>query len=310
MSYEKGLVSVVIPTYRRTHTLLRTVESVLFQTYRQIEVLIVNDNEPGDSYSKNLCKMLTCVTDTRVKLIEQERHINGAAARNAGIRVARGEFISFLDDDDTWEREKIMRQVKILSSLDESWGAVSCLIRTYKNGQLLKCSLPYKSGNILLDVLRRRTALGTGSLLIRREALDQSGYFDENLQRHQDLQLFAFLAEKYKIYLEPKYLYHMEIADVQNRPSAERLIEIKRAYFQSIAPVMEKLPEGEQRLIRALHSFEQAYAFFKEKNWKKAAIWTLAIVRSPKSLYLSIERIVKKTIEKKCKYYLEKKYSI
>lgn len=310
MSYEKGMVSVVIPTYKRSVSLRKAIDSVLQQTYQKIELLVVNDNEPSDVYSQDLYEMLHEVTDTRLKLVEQERHINGAAARNAGIRLARGEFIAFLDDDDTWEKVKIERQVKLLRSLDESWGAVTCLTRTYKNGQLLKCSLPYRSGSILLDVLQLRTALGTGTVLIRHEALDKAGYFDQALTRHQDLQLFACLTEQYRVKLDPVYMFNMEVGDAQNRPSAQRLIEIKKAYFQSIETVMNKLSAKDQRLIHALHSFEQAYAYFKEKNIKEAITWALPIVTSPKALYLGTERIIRQIIGRKCKYRLERKYSL
>lgn len=310
MNYEQGLVSVIIPTYKRADSLKKTIDSVLNQTYGNIEVLIVNDNVSGDEYSLQLRHLLNEIPDNRVKLVEQEKHINGAAARNAGIRVAKGEYISFLDDDDTWEKEKIERQIVILGKLDDSWGAVSCLIKTYSNGSLLRCALPYRSGNILLDILQRRTGLGMGSLLIRREALDQCGYFDEKLRRHQDLQLFAFLTEKYKIWLEPVYLYNVEIGDAQNRPTAEKLVQIKKEYFESISRIMDALPAKEQKLIYALHNFEQAYAFFKERKYREVAVRIFAVIMSPKAVYLSVERSARKTIEKRFKHRLEKKYSL
>lgn len=310
MNYIEGLVSVVIPTYKRADSLGKTIESVLGQTYREIEVLVVNDNIIGDEYSESLYELLGKIPDERIKLVEQERHINGAAARNAGIRAARGEYISFLDDDDTWEKEKIEHQLKILETLDDSWGAVSCLMKTYKNGQLMRCSLPYRSGSILLDVLRRRTGLGMGSLLIRRKALDQCGYFDEKLNRHQDLQLFACLTEKYKVQLDPVYLYNIETGDAQNRPSAVKLVQIKKDYFSSIKTIIDQLPAREQKLIYALHSFEQAYAFSKEHNKGEAEKRILAILQSPKAIYFSIERIVRKTIEAKCKTILINMFSI
>lgn len=310
MSYVEGLVSVVIPTYKRADSVGKTIESVLEQTYSNIEILVVNDNIAGDEYSKRLYDLLKQIPDGRVKLVEQEKHINGAAARNAGIRAASGEYISFLDDDDTWEKEKIEHQLKILETLDDSWGAVSCLMKTYRNGHLVRCSLPYRSGNILLDVLRRRTGLGMGSLLIRRKALDQCGYFDENLSRHQDLQLFAFLTEKYKVQLDSVYLYNIETGDAQNRPSAEKLVRIKTDYFSSIKAIMDKLPVKEQKLIYALHSFEQAYAFSKEHEYGETVKRILAILQSPKAIWFSIERIARKTIEAKCKVSLAKRFSL
>ena len=309
-TYDKDLVSVVIPTYKRPKSLKNTIQSVLDQTYSNLEVLIVNDNTAGDVYSQELYKMIADIPDNRVRLVEQKYHINGAAARNAGIRVAKGEYIAFLDDDDTWEPEKIQRQVEILSNLEESWGAVACLAKVYRNGRLVKCSLPYRDGNILLDVLQRRVGLGMGSVLIRRKALDQCSYFDENLKRHQDLQLFAFLTEKYKVKLDPVYLYNIETGDAQNRPTAEKLVQIKKDYFNSISSVMDNLPKKEQQLIHALHNFEQAYAYFKERKYREVAVRIFAVIKSPKAVYLSVERSARKTIEKRFKHRLEKKYSL
>ena len=92
MSYIEGLVSVIIPTYKRADKLKRAIDSVLRQTYSNFEILVVNDNEIGDEYTENLKNLISKITDSRVYLIMQERHINGAAARNAGIRASKGEI--------------------------------------------------------------------------------------------------------------------------------------------------------------------------------------------------------------------------
>ena len=95
--YQEGLVSVIIPTYKRADKLLRAINSVCQQTYENLQILVVNDNEKNDEFSKELYSLMGTIEDQRVLLIEQEKHINGAAARNAGIKSATGEFIAFLD---------------------------------------------------------------------------------------------------------------------------------------------------------------------------------------------------------------------
>lgn len=120
--YIAGLVSVVMPTYKRSEMLSRAIDSVLAQTYTNIELLLVNDNEPGDEFTKDLQQRVAVYsTDSRFKLILQEKHVNGAVARNVGIRQAKGEYIAFLDDDDWWEPNKLEEQIKELSRLDDSW---------------------------------------------------------------------------------------------------------------------------------------------------------------------------------------------
>lgn len=97
---KQSLVSIIIPTYKRATMLHRAIASVLEQTYHNIEVLVVSDNEPNDEFTAKARETVESFNDSRVKLITQERHINGAVARNVGIKASKGEYITFLDDDD------------------------------------------------------------------------------------------------------------------------------------------------------------------------------------------------------------------
>lgn len=308
--YEKGLVSVVIPTYKRSELLQKAIDSVLNQTYKNIQLIVVNDNIIGDEYSQELYKLIENIHDDRLIFLEQEKHINGAAARNVGIRRATGEYIAFQDDDDYWEPEKIERQVALLSSLDETWGAVSCLVRFFSHEKLTFCSLPHPEGSILMDILDRRTALETGALLIRREALDDSGYFDEALMRHQDLQIFARLTAKYKVKLDKAYLHNRENKDAQNRPSAEKLQAIKDAYFASISDIMDSLTPTQRKRVKIMHDFECAYVFFRSGKKADGLKKALGIFRSPVTLYLAAERVVVRLLGNKFRSRYNRKYSV
>ncbi|MBR3039861.1 MAG: glycosyltransferase family 2 protein [Lachnospiraceae bacterium] len=310
MEYVKGLVSVIIPTYKRSDSLKRCIDSVLNQTYRKLELLLVNDNTVGDEYSKQLYRLLEGYSDERLIFVEQEKHFNGAVARNVGIRRAKGEYIAFNDDDDYWELQKLEHQVKILSGLDESWGAASCLMRIYNGDKLLESMVPYKDGSILLDILDRKTSMGTGALLIRHKALDDVGYFDENLVRHQDLQLFACLTEKYKVKLEKVYLHNREIHDGQNRPDPVRMMEVKKAFFESIEPIMNRLKKSDRKKVLIMHKFELAYHFYKYGDKKDGIRSALAVLQTPATFFLAIHRLIQRGIQKKFRRQLERKYSI
>lgn len=307
-NYIPGLVSVIIPTYKRSNMLRKAIDTTLEQTYKNIELIIVNDNIPNDKYSIELYDLINSYSDERLCLVEQEKHINGAAARNAGIRKAHGEFIAFQDDDDYWEKTKIEEQVKILSCLDESWGAVSCLMRFYSDGKLVRSCLPYHDGDVAFDVMSLRIGLGTGAVLIRRTALDQSGYFDESLKRHQDLQLFACLCSKYKVKLVTKYLHNREIKDNTNRPNAEQLDEIKNNYFASISSILKLRSKREQEQIIIMHRFDTANSYKKSGNTKEFINRILCVFKYPKTIFMVIEKLAKRTIEKTFRYSLQKKY--
>jgi len=107
------LVSAIIPTYNRAHVICDAVESILAQTYREIEVIVVDDGSKDDTLPR-----LKQYGD-RIRVVSQA-NAGPAAARNRGIAVAQGELIAFLDSDDLWLSTKIERQVALLQRAGES----------------------------------------------------------------------------------------------------------------------------------------------------------------------------------------------
>lgn len=292
-AYESGLVSVIIPTYRRSEMLTRAIESVLCQSYANIELLLVNDNEPDDLYTDDLKKRVKKYeADPRFHLVMQDRHVNGAMARNVGIRMAKGEYVAFLDDDDWWKPDKLGEQVRELSRLSEEWGGVSCKFIQYdKNGSVVGKSRKYKDGKIYKDILYLLSDVATGTLLLRHSALDETGYFDEKLLRHQDLQLLVEFTYKYKLKEVDQYLHCVDVSDTQNRPNPEKLLEQKQAFFESVYPILETLTSSEKRCVAALHKFEMGYTGLRNRDYMKAIRYCCAVFSSPKAFALSIKKM-------------------
>ena len=90
-------VSVIIPTYRRPEFLRKAIESVLRQTFRDFELIVVDDFSGG-----NTSEVVRTFTDTRIRFVQHKTRRGGAVARNTGIGKAQGKYIAFLDDDDEW----------------------------------------------------------------------------------------------------------------------------------------------------------------------------------------------------------------
>lgn len=293
--YVKGLVSVIIPTYRRSEKLIRAIESVLRQTYTNLELLVVNDNIPGDEYSDELVrKTKKYISDQRFHLIFQKKHINGAAARNEGIRQAKGEYIAFLDDDDWWHHRKLEIQVNILSKLDSDWGGVSCKIKRCNNNKVIAKLPRYRSGYVYKDILMLQSDFATGTLLLRHQFLDNAGYYDESLKRHQDLQLLVSFTSKYKLLQIDKFLHYCDVSDASNRLDGEQLIETKKAFFASVNPIMLKLNEKERKIIYALNDFEVGYVFLKNKKYLIGLKYSLLALRSPVCAYYCMKKCLTK----------------
>ena len=196
---EKRLVSVVIPTYKRSETLERAIQSVLDQTHSDLEVIIVDDNEPDDEYSKGVQERLRAFSDSRLRYVQQERHINGSAARNAGINAANGEYIGFLDDDDVWYRDKIEKQLKVFES-DESIGLVYTGAKAiYVTDQISYNIKPQYRGDLSKQILFFNCIGTTSTVLVKKSVLEEAGLFDIEMPAKQDYDLWIRICQITKI---------------------------------------------------------------------------------------------------------------
>lgn len=296
--YIEGLVSVVMPTYKRSEKLIRAIDSVLGQSYQNIELLLVNDNDPEDDFTVELQeRVANYQKDDRFHLILQDKHINGAVARNVGIKAARGEYIAFLDDDDWWEKDKLKIQVKELKKLSPEWGGISCRIKRYNGDKLIMVQPMYKQGYVYKDVLMLIADYETGTLLLRHNALDEVGYFDPTLLRHQDLQLLVNFTYKYKLGQVDQLLHCRDVSDAQNRPNVEKIINAKKAFFKSISPVLKTLNKKERKTVLSSHKAEIGYVQLKNHLYVDALKNILQLVLCPPALWYQINKVVER---KKC----------
>jgi glycosyltransferase involved in cell wall biosynthesis len=183
-----ALVSAVIPTRGRPQLLASAVRSVLRQTWRHIEVIVVFDGPDPESEA-----LLATITDRRLRSIVMPETCGGSMARNAGVRAARGEWIAFLDDDDEWLPEKIARQMAAVEDTSAWFPVITC--RVIAQSPTTSRILPqrvYDSLQPVADYLFCRSGLAdpggmmqTSTLLAPRELL-LAVPFREGLLMHQD----------------------------------------------------------------------------------------------------------------------------
>jgi len=129
-----GLVSVIIPTYKRPNMLGRAIDSVLEQSYSNIEVIVVDDNSDGDKYRlETIQYMERYADDPRVKYIKHKINQSGSAARNTGIQNSVGEYIAFLDDDDYFFKDRVKEAILFLRNSNVDCGGACCnYVKKYK----------------------------------------------------------------------------------------------------------------------------------------------------------------------------------
>jgi len=202
MSEKTPTVSVIIPTYNRAHLVGRAIRSVLNQTFQDFEIIVVDDGS-----TDNTEEVVKGFNDPRIRYIRHEYNRGGSAARNTGIRAARGEYIAFLDSDDEWLPQKLERQVKAFKDLDETTALVYTGLRFVdRKGALIREQQPRLKGYVFRELLRRN-AIGTASsVLLRRESLLSVGLFNEALPSRQDLDLWVRIARRFKVFPIPEIL--------------------------------------------------------------------------------------------------------
>lgn len=291
---KQSLVSIIIPTYKRATMLHRAIASVLEQTYQNIEVLVVSDNEPDDEFTAKARETVESFRDLRVRLITQEKHINGAVARNVGIKSSKGEFISFLDDDDFFDADKIEKQVSLLLSLDETWGGVCCRYKVYKKGKLVEVMPLFKSGYVYKEVIMRLIKTQTNCLLLRRDALFKAGLFDEKLLRHQDVQLLARFTYNFKLMCQDEFLNNLDQDDNMNRAKPERIMELKRAFFDSVSDIIDSFSFWEKCRLKLFTRFDIGALYILDGQKVKGALHCFSILLSPFATIESIKKVMSK----------------
>ena len=176
------IVSVIIPNYNRTTALSKAINSVVEQSIKDIEVLIIDD------YSEKIQEITEIVNsfnDGRLKLITNNHKVGGAKARNIGIIKAKGYYIAFLDSDDTWREDKLEKQLDLIRKHPNS--LVYCQSKVFNKANTL--ILPVREiqvGENLSEYLFLRSGLiQTSSILIEKDVALKS-LFNETYQRHQD----------------------------------------------------------------------------------------------------------------------------
>lgn len=185
-------VSVIIPTYNRENTLLRAVYSVLNQTFKDIELIIVDDNSTDGTEM-----LINSINDIRIKYVKHDKNLGGSAARNTGIGLATGEYIAFQDSDDEWLPTKLSEQLNCIKKFKVD--VVFCAytrIRKYDEEIIpnLEKQIGYDS---IYNLLLWKNFIGTPTVLLKRDCFDEKLLFDSKLPRYQDWDLWLRLSSKY-----------------------------------------------------------------------------------------------------------------
>ena len=237
------IVTVVIPSYGGADFLERCVDSVLAQTYKDIEVVVVDDNGLDTPMQKSTAQVMKkYANDDRVKYVCHEVNKNGSAARNTGVRESIGDYIALMDDDDVFYPEKIERQVKVMESLSDDYAVTYCACDIYYNDNKIGESRADKSGSLLYECLSHKIQIASSSMLIRKSAYVALGGFDESFRRHQDWEFIARLASKFLIHGD-NFIGFRRILEFRNNLNTPEIYKERRLYYlEKMQPYIRILP--------------------------------------------------------------------
>jgi glycosyltransferase involved in cell wall biosynthesis len=190
----KEMVTVIIPTYNRASTIQRALDSVLSQTHRGFELIVVDDG--SNDHTFRVIRDL----GNRVRYVRQERS-GPSAARNLGIRMARTVLFAFLDSDDWWDEDKLSVQLEemekkpayLISHTQEIW---------YRNGNLLTQKKKHrKYHGLIFDRCLPICAVSMSTVVARRELFDEVGLFDESLPCCEDYDFWLRASVRHRFLL-------------------------------------------------------------------------------------------------------------
>lgn len=295
----KEIVSVIIPTYKGEDHIVGAVQSVLEQTYANIEVIVVDDNGKGSEHQIKTQEAVAVFSqDTRFHYIAHEQNINGSAARNTGIRASHGEFLGFLDDDDIFLPDKVEKQVELFEKLDQEYGLVYGSFREQMTEKTFRIVEASEVDDFLFRFLCDEVIACSSTVLIRRSVLKDVVEWDESFRRHQDLEFFARVASKYKVSFISDVCVEKRKLD-RNTPNGDAYEKYHLHYLEKMEPIIAGYPKAQQIHYYDHHYFEMGKMHIKSKNFGRALFWasksSAPIVAVWRYLISAVDYLARKT---------------
>ena len=272
------LVSIILPTYNREHVISRSIDSVISQTYSNFELIIVDDGST-DNTSDILKKY-----EGKVEYIKQ-KNSGVSSARNTGIKLAKGEYIAFIDSDDQWLPTKLQRQIEYFMSHSRDGLSMVCtdvtIIDTDGNPHERRRFMP-KTSSCLLDTVDifKDPYLGLPTVILKSCYLTSDNVFDESLRSAEDIDLYLRLSLSGKA----GYL-HEKLVNIHQ--SHNSLSDSITSYDDNIHVITRFLNQHEElfspyqtAINRVMHNVMLDYA--------KTLLWTGSKEKSRSKIKLAI----------------------
>ena len=279
-SQQSPMVTVVITTYNRADMVGRAIQSVLNQTHKDFELIVVDDCS-----TDNTEEVIKAFHDSHLCYIRHDKNRRLPAARNTGMKAAQGKYLAFLDDDDEWLPDRLKLQVEAAEQKDEGYGGFYCGYAYYLEDGALMETIPWQKGDIMSSLLKGWTPPCSGSMF-RRDALEEVEGFDEGIKSGVDHDVWFTLATAgYKFDFVP---YGLVITN-RNQDKIERMTTNPRKRIPGIKALCKKWKPVIQRAIgkKGYKKFRRRYLSREYRSFVFGGI-KLGYLQKLKYLILSI----------------------
>ena len=267
---EESLVSIIIPSYNGSNKVADAVNSVLTQTYSNVEVIVVDDNGIGTPEQKKTAESVAQFEEnSNFHYVTHECNKHGSAARNTGAKAAKGAYLGFLDDDDVYYPNYVQLHMDVHKTLEEEYALTYCSSHQYRNDVLVKENIKSASGSLLYEVLMHKVVVGSTSLMIRKDAFDALGGFDESFRRHQDWEFTARVAANYKVRAIEKIGFRRNLEYRNSPKNYETAKNYRVHYIEKMMPYIKTLPKKQQKDVIASNYVDVIMQLLRKRQFGK-----------------------------------------
>jgi len=289
-------VSIIIPTYNAASFIEQAIDSVLAQTYKDFEIVIIDDGS-----TDNTKEVLQKYADKIRYIMQPNKGV--AIARNTGIHNSESEYIAFLDSDDEWLPEKLELQMSIVEKNNDIGLVHTNDIQVSEGGQVLSIDTPnikYLFGKISKYLLLRKASIKTSTVLLRRKCLEKVGLFDPYLSRLgvEDRDLWIRFTKYYNAFYIDKPLVKYLVRSNSMSHNQKKMVEGRYYVIDKYFPEKKGLNIQRRRMLSAIH-FEVADGLSWRGNprqslkqyWKALQFYPFNII-----IYINFLKAITKTI--------------
>ena len=260
---KKPLVSIIIATYNRGKSINKAIESVLNQTYKDIEIIVIDDGST-DETPKIVSEISK--TDSRIRIVTNKINLGLVKTLNRGISNAHGKYIARLDDDDFWcNPQKLEKQVAFLENNPDYVLVGGGVIRVDEQGkEIIRFTLPESDEDIRQKILQDNT-FAHSTVVFKKEAWEKAGGYNETLIFSEDWDLWLRFGKFGKFYNFPEYfIYYLQgeqnISNLNIRQNLKFSIKLRKKYRKDY-------PGYRKAILFCWASYFYSFLPFKQKLW-------------------------------------------